>query len=216
MDAGGGPLSRMFRVCLVVSALAYIGLEELTGAAGGDDAGSFLSNSVVLRFGLGGGKTLPLVASHLPSPSAGPKERVDFAVCYFGLTRTARITYVTHQENILKPLRESGLSFDVFMHTWLVEDGHDALKGMPSQELDDYMLFDVTHYAIDEQAPFRDWLDQNLYLFWNETGGAVRGGGGPPGVDGGEQGRVAPIRRPQRRLRPRIAEAGHQGCALVA
>ena len=78
------------------------------------------------------------------------------AIVYWGMTRSTRFVYESHHEKLFKPLTDSGISFDVFMHTWHVEEGN-IIWGNVSHipiEYEEYKLLEPTHYHIDSQDEF--------------------------------------------------------------
>ena len=78
------------------------------------------------------------------------------AICYWGMTRSTRFVYESHFSNLFKPLKDASISYDVFMHTWHVEQGN-IIWGNQSHipiEYEEYKLLEPTHYQIDSQDEF--------------------------------------------------------------
>jgi len=78
------------------------------------------------------------------------------AVLYWGMTRSTRFVYQSHIDKLFTPLTDSGISYDVFMHTWHVEEGNiiwENVTHIPI-EYEEYKLLEPTHYQIDSQDAF--------------------------------------------------------------
>ena len=47
---------------------------------------------------------------------------LDFAIIYFGLTRSTKHVYKSHIERIFNVLKKHNLTYQTFMHTWQLKD----------------------------------------------------------------------------------------------
>ena len=45
----------------------------------------------------------------------------DIAICYWGLSRSTKHVYKSHYENIFNILKNAGLTYDTYFHTWDVK-----------------------------------------------------------------------------------------------
>jgi hypothetical protein len=92
---------------------------------------------------------------------------VRIAICYWGMTRSTKIVYNSHINNLFKVLENNGIEFDVFMHTWetlakhyIVWDNFCNTK----VDYEEYKLLNPTFYKIDKQNEFLDTINFNDYF----------------------------------------------------
>lgn len=97
------------------------------------------------------------------------------AVCYWGLTRSVKQVYQTHDDNLFNQLIINGLEFDVFMHTWKMKGKQRVWTSEIDTPLDyeEYKLLNPDFYCIDDQDEFTKNLafDQYFYKGVDNTGG---------------------------------------------
>ena len=92
------------------------------------------------------------------------------AICYWGMTRSTRLIYETHYEKLFKPLKDAGILYDVYIHTWHVEQGNiiwGNISHIPI-EYEEYQLLEPTKYRIDSQDEFLETLDFSDYYYQHE------------------------------------------------
>lgn len=47
-----------------------------------------------------------------------PMKMLNVAICYWGMTRSTKKVYKTHQTYLFDKLTENNINYKVFMHTW--------------------------------------------------------------------------------------------------
>ena len=52
----------------------------------------------------------------------------DFAIVYFGLTRSTKKVYKSHIDNIFNQLKHYNLNYKTFMHTWKTNDNKQRVR----------------------------------------------------------------------------------------
>lgn len=102
-----------------------------------------------------------------------PPKRV--AVCYWGLTRSVKQVYQTHDDNLFDQLILNGLEFDVFMHTWKMKGKQRVGTSEINTPIDyeEYKLLNPDFYHIDDQDEFTENMDFDQYFYQgvDNTGG---------------------------------------------
>jgi len=106
---------------------------------------------------------------------------IDFAIVYFGLTRSTRKVYTSHIANIFNILEQNNLSYKKFMHTWKTNDNKqyiwDKITRKPI-DYDEYMLLTPDYYKIDNQDDFLNSIDMDDYFYkdvWKMKGSSGQG-----------------------------------------
>lgn len=105
----------------------------------------------------------------------------DFAIIYFGLTRSTKKVYPSHLENVFKELEKYGQSYKVFMHTWKTADNSQRIwEDTISKPIDyeEYKLLNPDFYTIDKQDEFTESINMDDYFYkhtWNTIGHSVNG-----------------------------------------
>lgn len=86
------------------------------------------------------------------------------AIAYFGLTRSLRYVYKNHEEMIYKTLKENNIEYDIFIHTWKIEQNEvwDKIINVPIDE-NEYMLLNSSYSKKDVQTDFLENLQFDLY-----------------------------------------------------
>ena len=93
----------------------------------------------------------------------------DFAIVYWGLTRSTKQVYTSHYQHIFKVLEKKGSTFKKFMHTWQIEGNKQKVWGEVSKkeiDYEEYKLLKIDNYCIDSQDTFLNSL--NMDDFFNE------------------------------------------------
>jgi hypothetical protein len=91
---------------------------------------------------------------------------IDFAIVYFGLTRSIKTTYISHQQKIYDVLDKNNLSYKKFMHTWSTRDNkQNAWNIILPHEIDynEHKLLNLDYYKIDDEDEFIETRDMSLY-----------------------------------------------------
>ena len=105
----------------------------------------------------------------------------DFAIIYFGLTRSLKKTHESHIQHIFNVLDANKLSYKKFMHTWKMKDGlQNVWDRIIPQKIDysDYELLNPEHYSIDSQEEFLQTLNMDDYFYrdvWEKHGDSHHG-----------------------------------------
>lgn len=101
---------------------------------------------------------------------------IDFAIVYFGLTRSTQKVYKSHLNHIYNVLQQNKLSYHVFMHTWKTENNKQMVWGEYSSKdinYDEYKLLNPDFYKIESQDDYIHSIDMNHYFYkeiWDKHG----------------------------------------------
>ena len=108
------------------------------------------------------GRSLTATRELVPSRDG----RLRVAVCYWGLTRSTRYVYKTHQRRVFDIFTSNGIAFDVFMHTWSANATFYWYNEFPVlPDKDEWKLLRPTHFARDDQAEFLGALNFSDYFY---------------------------------------------------
>lgn len=100
----------------------------------------------------------------------------DFAILYFGLTRSLKNNYKSHQEHFFDILNKNGLSYRVFVHTWKTKNefiNWKKINNSSNEENKDYNLLNPYEYKIESQDEFIDNVNFSDFFYenlWNING----------------------------------------------
>jgi len=92
---------------------------------------------------------------------------VKIAICYWGMTRSTKIVYNSHINNLFNVLENNGIEFDVFIHTWkTLAKNYIIWMNFSDIKVDyeEYKLLNPTFYKIDKQNEFLDTINFNDYF----------------------------------------------------
>ena len=79
----------------------------------------------------------------------------DFAIIYWGMTRSTKKIYKSHYKKIFHILDEANLSYKKFMHTWKTNENYIwEHKSNTPIDYEEYKLLSPMHYNIDDQDEF--------------------------------------------------------------
>ena len=95
----------------------------------------------------------------------------DFAIIYFGLTRSLRKTIDSHIQHIFDVMDKHKLTYKKFMHTWKMKDGvQNIWDTIISQTIDysEYKLLNPDYYTIDDEDKFLSTLNMDDYTYNDE------------------------------------------------
>lgn len=90
------------------------------------------------------------------------------AICYWGLTRSTRLVYESHEIHIFAPLRKRNVCVTVFMHTWSTRDGRQRERNVVLDTPIDYLEYKFLRpnfFRRDSQEAFIDTLTWSLYYY---------------------------------------------------
>jgi hypothetical protein len=105
----------------------------------------------------------------------------DFAIVYFGLTRSTKKVFKTHIQYIFNTIRYNRLTYKTFIHTWKTNDNKQKIwQKSIDQEIDyhEYKLLYPDFYKIDIQDDFIESINMNNYFYkeiWDKVGHQVNG-----------------------------------------
>ena len=105
----------------------------------------------------------------------------DFAIIYFGLTRSVKKTHETHKKNIFDVLTNNMLTYKTFMHTWKTKDDKQHIweTEIPEKiDYSEYKLLSPDVYQLDDQDEFLESINMDNYFYkhvWQEIGHSDHG-----------------------------------------
>jgi len=100
----------------------------------------------------------------------------DFAIIYFGLTRSTKKVYKSHIDNIFNVLKQNQLTYKTFMHTWKTKDNRQTVwdKIIPQEiDYDEYKLLEPAVYKIDKQEDYTQNMNMDDFFYkdvWDTKG----------------------------------------------
>jgi hypothetical protein len=95
----------------------------------------------------------------------------NVAICYYGMTRSLKSVYKSHQENLINILNDNHTRYEIFMHTWNTGKYNiigDKLTNVPI-DYQEYKVLNPKYYQIDNQSEFintiniEDYFNNDLY-----------------------------------------------------
>ena len=92
----------------------------------------------------------------------------DFAIIYFGLTRSIKKVYNSHYNNIFNVLKNNNLTYKIFMHTWKTKnDEQRILRETIDKKIDyeEYKLLNPDYYKLEDQDIFTESINMDNYFF---------------------------------------------------
>jgi len=105
----------------------------------------------------------------------------DFAIIYFGLTRSTKKVYKSHFNKIFNILRDNNLTYKIFMHTWKTNDNKQKVWceiNDKNIDYEEYKLLNPDFYKLENQEHFINNINMDNYFYkdvWNQKGHAVNG-----------------------------------------
>ena len=101
--------------------------------------------------------------------SSTDTSRIKVAICYWGLTRSTKHVYQTHETRVFDVLKNAGIEFDVFLHTWRTNTNRvwDWVVDVPLDP-DEFRYLGPVAYQIDDQSEFIDNLPFSDYFYESE------------------------------------------------
>ena len=105
----------------------------------------------------------------------------DFALIYWGLTRSTKKVYTSHINHIFNILKKNNLTYKTFMHTWKTKDNIQMVWGntIPQKiDYNEYKLLNPDVYKIEQQEDFINTLNMDDFFYkdiWNNKGDCGEG-----------------------------------------
>jgi hypothetical protein len=91
---------------------------------------------------------------------------MKIALCFFGLTRSLKYTIESIKENILKPLEDAKIDFDIYLHTYYFNGHYNNSHGNEKNiklNFDEYKLLNPKFFKIQNQDVFKKNTDFTKY-----------------------------------------------------
>jgi len=118
-----------------------------------------------------------------PPPSDGLKDK-KVAIIFFGLTRSLGRTVDSIKNNLFEPLRENGMSYDIFVHTYKIfgEYQNRWAKEHTSNYINEDVnaLLNPKYFIWDDQKKVERSINFNEY--YKKLGNWTFRGSAPPGL----------------------------------
>lgn len=105
----------------------------------------------------------------------------DFAIIYFGLTRSIKKTHESHRDHIFNILKRENLTYKTFIHTWKTKDDiQNVATNILPQKIDysEYRLLSPDYYKLDNENDFLESINMDNYFYkdvWEKVGHAQDG-----------------------------------------
>jgi len=96
----------------------------------------------------------------------------DFAIIYFGLTRSLSKTVDSHIKHIFDVMDKNKLTYKKFMHTWKMKDGVQNIwdKIIPQRiDYSEYKLLNPDYYTIDDEDEFLSTVNMEDYTYNDDS-----------------------------------------------
>jgi hypothetical protein len=100
----------------------------------------------------------------------------DFAIIYFGLTRSVKKTHETHRKYVFDVLKNNKLTYKTFMHTWSTKDDRQNVWETEIPEKIDYSEYKLLFpdlYQLDDEDVFLESINMDNYFYkdvWQTRG----------------------------------------------
>jgi len=92
----------------------------------------------------------------------------DFAIIYFGLTRSLKKTHESHKTYIFDILNSANLIYQTFMHTWKTkDDSQNIWENVIPEKIDylDHTLLPLDYYKLDDEDIFLESVNMDNYFY---------------------------------------------------
>jgi len=87
------------------------------------------------------------------------------AICYWGMTRSTRKVYMSHNAHLFSILNKNKIHYDTFMHTWETDRNIIWENDCNIQnDYEEYKLLNPTYFKRDIQSIFLNALDFSNYF----------------------------------------------------
>ena len=100
----------------------------------------------------------------------------DFAIIYFGLTRSVIKTHETHKKYVFDVLKKENLTYKTFIHTWKTKDDRQNIwEDIIPQKINygEYKLLSPDYYKLDDEDDFLESINMDDYFYkdvWEKMG----------------------------------------------
>ena len=94
--------------------------------------------------------------------------KYNFAIIYFGLTRSTKKIYNSHYNNIFNVLKNNNLTYKIFMHTWKTKNDEQRVwcKTLDKKiDYEEYKLLNPDYYKLEDQDIFTESINMDNYFF---------------------------------------------------
>jgi hypothetical protein len=105
----------------------------------------------------------------------------DFAIIYFGLTRSVKKTHESHKKHIFEILNKENLTYKIFIHTWKTKDDtQNVWETIIPDKIDylEYKLLSPDVYKLDDEDKFLESINMDDYFYknvWDNLGHSHNG-----------------------------------------
>jgi len=92
---------------------------------------------------------------------------VKVSICYWGMTRSTKIVYNSHIDNLFDVFKNNDIEYDIFLHTWETPDVYHIVGPSMTNcliDYEEYKLLNPTIYKIDKQCEFLDTINFENYF----------------------------------------------------
>jgi len=92
----------------------------------------------------------------------------DFAIVYWGLTRSTKKVFESHSQHIFNVLEKNGKTYKKFMHTWSIIGNKQRVHSELSQkeiDYEEYKLLNIDCYRLESQDEFLNSIDMSEYFY---------------------------------------------------
>lgn len=95
------------------------------------------------------------------------------AICYWGMTRSTKIIYESHINNLYNILKNNNIEFNIFMHTWKTLNDINIVWEKNTNipvDYEEYKLLKPDFYKIENQSEFinsinfENYFNEELYI----------------------------------------------------
>lgn len=99
---------------------------------------------------------------------------MKIAICYHGLLRGLKTTAKSHNINIYDVLDDNNIDYDIFLHTWIIDDEtlyDTTCKHAIDSDINNLKLLNCKKTQVDNQSIFLKNLDFSQYFYEKEWSG---------------------------------------------
>jgi hypothetical protein len=89
------------------------------------------------------------------------------AICYWGMTRSAKFVYNSHIQNLYNVLKENNIDYKIYMHTWKIDVSTNVIaQNITNLEIDynEYKFLNPDIYIIENQNDFLNTIHFGSYF----------------------------------------------------
>jgi len=93
------------------------------------------------------------------------------AICYWGMTRSTKLVYQTHIQNVFNVLTNNHIEYDTYMHTWETENNANIVWEKDCKipvDYEEYKLLSPTVYKLEKQNDFLGTIQFDKYYYEGE------------------------------------------------